>query len=146
MVRVVAGEEPTVEWAQARLMRPGVDKRMRAGLHLPSGAVAELDCELAAQRFPQIDLTIDCAHRTIVVANPVLPQIYHRLTVIEGGRRRSEQLTRTPTYSYQMAAFADALRTGTPTPSDGADGVRNMRVVDALYRAAGMTVRGVDLP
>jgi predicted dehydrogenase len=45
-----------------------------------------------------------------------------------------------------MAAFADALRTGTPPPSDGADGVRNMRVVDALYRAAGMTVRGVDLP
>ena len=46
-----------------------------------------------------------------------------------------------PTYDYQLAAFAAAVRDGTPTLTPPADSVANMRVIDAIYRAAGLEVR-----
>lgn len=41
-----------------------------------------------------------------------------------------------------VTAFADAVQHGTPYPTDGEDGVRNMAVIDAVYKKAGLPVRG----
>lgn len=145
MVRTLAGEEPAVEEAHATLLRPLVDKRMSARLRFPSGALAHLDCEMGALRWPQVDLEVRCTHRTLQVVNPILPHVYNALRVAEGGVRRRESFARTPTYVYQLRAFADAVRTGASIPTNGADAVRNMLVVDAIYRAAGLPRRGEPL-
>ena len=45
------------------------------------------------------------------------------------------------TYWYQMRAFVDAIRTGTPVLTGPDDAVKNMEVIDAVYRAAGLQPR-----
>ena len=42
---------------------------------------------------------------------------------------------------YQMRAFVDAIRNGTPVLTGPEDAVKNMEVIDAIYRAAGLQVR-----
>ena len=58
------------------------------------------------------------------------------------GRRRREFVSRRPTYSYQLDAFADAVHGGVPVLTPPADSVANMMVIDAVYRAANMRPRG----
>jgi predicted dehydrogenase len=45
------------------------------------------------------------------------------------------------TYTHQLRAFAAAVRSGAPLPTGPADAVANMRVIDAVYRAAGLRPR-----
>ncbi len=42
------------------------------------------------------------------------------------------------TYFHQLVAFRDAIDNGSPFPTTADDAVRNMAVVDACYRAAGL--------
>ena len=46
------------------------------------------------------------------------------------------------TYEYQLEAFAAAVLRGEPTLTPPADSIANMRVIDAIYVAAGMKPRG----
>ena len=73
--------------------------------------------------------------------NFVAPQYFHRLTVTTDGRRRRERVPGASTYSYQLAAFTAAVLRGEPTLTPPADSVANMRVIDDIYRAAGMEPR-----
>ena len=75
--------------------------------------------------------------------NPVVPQFFHGLKWRKtGGAWTKEKFGRKPTYEYQLQAFRDAVLEGTPFPTTTADAVKNMRVIDAVYRAAGMSPRG----
>ena len=51
------------------------------------------------------------------------------------------QVARTSTYFHQLEAFRDAIVDGTPFPTTADDGVRNMEIIDACYRAAGLQPR-----
>jgi predicted dehydrogenase len=76
------------------------------------------------------------------VVNPLAPHLFHRLTVTTGGRHRRERVRGAPTYTYQLQAFVDAVRHGTPVLTPPADSVATMRVIDDVYRAAGLQPRG----
>ena len=58
------------------------------------------------------------------------------------GRRTSARVKGDPTYTYQLRAFAGAVLRGDPFPTTPADAVLTMRLVDDVYRAAGMPLRG----
>ena len=76
------------------------------------------------------------------VFNPIMPQLYHRLTVCSGTRKRREKHHGDASYTCQLRAFASAALHGTPVLTPPTDAVANMRVIDAVYRAAGLTPRG----
>jgi predicted dehydrogenase len=44
-------------------------------------------------------------------------------------------------YTYQLEAFARAVRVGAPLPVDVHDAVANMGLIDACYLAAGLRPR-----
>lgn len=142
LVRYVSGEEPEVLRAQADLLAPQVDKRMRAELALASGAVVALDVEMRALRFPAVYLQVQGERGRLTAVNPVLPQIYHHLRVESDAERRTERFARTSTYALQLAAFAQGVRGGPAIVTDAADAVKTMRILDALYEAAGLRLRG----
>ena len=48
---------------------------------------------------------------------------------------------RSSTYLHQLAAVRDAVELGSSYPTTVADGVANMAVIDACYRAAGLPIR-----
>jgi predicted dehydrogenase len=68
--------------------------------------------------------------------------VWHRLRVKAGGTARTERLTRRSTYEFQLDAFSAAVLRGEPTLTPPADSIANMRVLDAIYVAAGMRPRG----
>jgi predicted dehydrogenase len=76
------------------------------------------------------------------ITNPVLPQAYHRLRVRSRGRKRIEKLSKKPSYEFQLEAFCAAVQTGAPVLTPPSDAIANMRLIDAIYVAAGMKPRG----
>ena len=134
MARTMAAAEPTVTSATARLRSPGVDRFMRAELSFPGGVTGRVTASMWSSTILKVSAVAVGENATMRVFNPLAPQAYHRLTVGD----RHERIRGGPTYDYQLEAFVAAVRHGTPTLTPPADSVANMRVIDDIYRAAGM--------
>ena len=52
-----------------------------------------------------------------------------------------ERFPRRVTYAYQLEAFAAAVLRGEPVKTAPQDAVETMRLIDAIYRAAGLSPR-----
>jgi predicted dehydrogenase len=145
MLRHATGDEPTVKRAHARLASPKVDRFMEADLTLPGGAGARMLCALWSSTPLKIGLTVQGEEGVLRLFNPTRPDMYHRLNVWSRDGRRRERVAglKKTTYAYQLEAFRDAIagdRARVLTPPS--DSVANMRVVDAVYDAAGLPRRG----
>ena len=142
MLRHLAGAEPAVTRAEPRLASPGVDRWMRADLSFEDGSTGSITCSLWSATLLSIRARVVGALGTMSVFNPVAPQLYHRVTVQTREGKRRERLPKASTYECQLRAFAGAVLRGEPIPTGPEDAVKNMRVIDAVYRAAGLPVRG----
>jgi predicted dehydrogenase len=142
MLRHLAGAEPEVERAEARLSSPGVDRWMRAELRFADGRTGRITCSLWSSTLLDISALVVGERGSLRVFNPVMPQLYHRLTVTTPAGRRREQVKGEGTYTCQLRAFVAAVTTGASIPTGADDAVKNMRVIDAVYRAAGLQPRG----
>lgn len=142
-VRHLTGEEPEVVSATAVTGPPKVDLALTAELRFPSGTAGRIHGSMAEDVGFAADLVAEGAGGRLVVTNPLAPQLGHRIELTMKGETSEEMLDRRPSYAYQLDAFVDAVLNGTPLPTDGNDGVRNMQVIDAAYRAAGLPPRGL---
>jgi predicted dehydrogenase len=142
MLRHLASAEPTVLRAEARLSSPGVDRWMQAEVAFEDGRTGSITCAIFSATVLRISARVEGDLGTMTVFNPAAPQFYHLLTVETRSGKRRERLDRVPSYTYQLRAFAAAVRHGQPIPTGAEDAVKNMRVVDAVYRAAGLPLRG----
>ena len=148
MNRLLAGAEPEVTSATARLARPGVDRWMRAELAYPRGVSGRMTCALWSSTLLKVGLRVEGTDGELRVFNPTGPQFGYRMTIRAGRAReriRVDGAKRT-TYTYQLEAFRDAVCHGRPVPTDPDDAVANMRVIDAVYRAAGLSPREPSTP
>jgi predicted dehydrogenase len=75
------------------------------------------------------------------VFNPIAPHTFNRLSISGTKGRHHERVKGAPTYNYQLEAFRAAVQEGAPTLTPPADAVANMRVIDAIYRGAGLKPR-----
>jgi predicted dehydrogenase len=141
MLRTLAGTEPEVVSAEAKLRSPGVDRVMRADVRFSDGRTGRIIASMWSSTVLKMAARVEGDSGVLKVFNPVAPQYFHRLTVNAGGKKRRERVDGGSTYSYQLAAFAAAVLRGAPTLTPPADSVANMRVIDAIYRAAGMEPR-----
>jgi predicted dehydrogenase len=114
---------------------------MEAQLRFKSGATGAVSVSMWSWKLLNISAHVTGSSGEMHVSNPVAPQFWHRLTVKTEAMKRSESLGRRPTYLYQLEAFVKACLHGGPVLTSGEDGVKNMAVIDAIYRAAGMPVR-----
>jgi predicted dehydrogenase len=142
MARLLGREEPEVVSAAAKLRTPDVDRAMRAELKFPSGHSGRITCSMWSTWVLQTYARVTGDNGELSVINPTAPQTWHRMRVKVGGTTRSEHFPRKPTYEYQLEAFCAAVLRGEPTLTPPADSIANMRVLDAIYVAAGMTPRG----
>lgn len=141
MARFFAGAEPTVTGATARLSSPNVDRRIEASLIFPGGVAAHIVGSLWSSTLLRIQAILTGDAGEVRVTNPVLPHLYNCLTLRTPTGTRSERITGDPTYSYQLRSFVAAVRQGAPILTGPADAVANMRVIDAVYSAAGLPRR-----
>jgi len=143
MARFLAGEEPDVLDARATLQREQVDRVMTSHLRFPSGLTATLHASMWSPTMPlKVAVHAIGERGELRVFNPIAPQAMYRLSV-RGDAGRSSQWGRgRPTYGYQLAAFADAVLHGGPVLTPPAYSMANMAVIDAVYAAAGLRLRG----
>jgi predicted dehydrogenase len=79
---------------------------------------------------------------TMLAANPLAPQSGGAVITVETADGiQHHEAEPSSTYFHQLVAFRDAINDGTAFPTTADDGVRNMEIIDACYRAAGLVVR-----
>ena len=142
IVRFLAGAEPEVTRAQARLWSPGVDRYMEADFRFADGRTGRMTCALLCAALFRDSARVRGDRGEMRVLNPVAPHFFHRLTVRNDVGTRSERLDGDSTYTHQLRAFLAAVRNGRPVPTGPDDAIANMRVIDAVYAKAGLQPRG----
>jgi predicted dehydrogenase len=147
MIRHLAGAEPVVTRAEARLSSPQVDRAMTAELSFADGRTGRIHCSMFSTTVFDISVRVVGDRGELRVLNPVAPQVLHRLTIRSPERGRTvERFDRRASYEYQLRAFVEAVTRGTAPLTGPADSIANMRVIDAIYAKAGLPTRGADLP
>jgi predicted dehydrogenase len=141
MARTFGGETPEVVSAQAKLRDRQVDRAMTAELQFAGGHTGRVRCSMWSSHLLQISVHVFGDHGELHVLNPVLPQLFHRLSVRSADGKRSERFSRRTSYAYQLDAFAAAVLRGEPVKTTPEDAIQNMTVIDAIYRAAGLPLR-----
>jgi len=142
MARLLGREEPDVVSAQPRLRTPDIDRAMRAELTFPAGHTGRITCSMWSTWFIQTYARVIGERGELHVINPTSPQLWHRMRVKTPDLTRTEKFPRKPTYEYQLEAFCAAVLRHVPTLTPPSDSIANMRVLDAIYLAAGMKPRG----
>jgi predicted dehydrogenase len=141
MVRALAGAEPSVVRASAKLQSPGVDRRMEAELAFDDGRTGAILTSMWSSTLLRMRVRVVGTRATMRVFNPTNPHMLNRLSVSGSNGRRHERVRGGPTYGYQLEAFRAAVQEGKPTLTPPSDAVANMTVIDAIYRAAGLEPR-----
>ncbi len=146
--RHVAGAEPEVLRAEAVEGPRGVDVAMTAELAFPAHetrreASAHVHCSMQAATPFRSWLRVRGDAGALDVENPLAPHRGHSLVIHVDGGERTEQVEGRSTYEHQLDGFAAAVLDGAPAPTGGTDAVGNMRALDAIYRAAGLSPRGL---
>lgn len=140
ILRFLAGAEPEVVRVDAKLSGPNVDRAFAADLRFADGRSGRITCSLFSRTIFQSRARVHGDLGRLDVFNPVAPQLGHRLSVYGPSGVRRERVPGPASYTAQLEAFCRAVD-GEPIPTPAEHGVANMRVIDALYRAAGMPLR-----
>ncbi|HUY86039.1 MAG TPA: Gfo/Idh/MocA family oxidoreductase, partial [Acidimicrobiales bacterium] len=141
LLRTLAGSEPKVVSARAKLSSPKVDRWMQAEFNLPGGATGKMTCALFSASLISTGAKVIGSKGEMSAINTTAPHIFHRLTIKTPNAKRTEKLDRHSTYSYQLRAFADAVLDGKPVLTPPSDSIANMEVIDAVYEQSGLGKR-----
>lgn len=142
MLRHIAGSEPQVLSAQAKVGRPRIDLSMDAELQF-SGIPARISCDMSAGIAIRAEFAVIGQNGRLHVNNPIHPYLGHQLTLLVNGEETSEQVDGQSTFDHQLEAVVEAVRGGAVVQTGGADAVANMEAIDAIYVAAGLSPRGL---
>lgn len=142
-MRTVMGTEPEVISARAQQGAANVDVVMDAQLRFPGGVAARMVTSMEDHEPFSTTLTIFGENGQLFLDNPLAPHGGHKFELTIDGEMKSEQIEDGfTTYRHQLVAFCNAVNTGTTLPTMGQDSIASMRLIDAIYTAAGLPVRG----
>ncbi|MFG2040139.1 Gfo/Idh/MocA family protein [Dactylosporangium sp. NPDC048998] len=141
-LRTLGGAEPEVVEAGALLRSPQVDRAMTAEYRFPNGATGRTVASMWSRRLLSISATYTGSEGSLKIFNYLMPSAFHRLTLTRAGRTTHERVPGEATYTHQLRAFAAAVLDGGPNLTPPEDSVRTMELIDAVYRAAGLSPRG----
>ena len=86
---------------------------------------------------------ISLSERTRWVLDVKSPKDEPRITLTLDGHTTREPCDRTSTFAFMWPEVVKAVRERGAIRTTAANGVRNARVIDDIYRAAGMRLRGL---
>jgi predicted dehydrogenase len=145
LLRYLAGAEPRVVSARARCLTPQIDRWMEAELEFPGGVSARLTCSILSSIIFRWLVIVRGSEATMRVINPIRPYRRHRITITRGKVSRQETVPGNgTTFKYQLEAFVAAVTGRGPIQTPAADAVRNLEVIDQIYRVAGLRPRGTE--
>ena len=142
--RSVMRTEPEVLSAVATRHESGVDVEMEAVLGFPGGVRAAVRAAMSGKSGEGsaggldagLELTGECGK--MMVVNPVSPHMGHELVIEAAGGTTREQVAGETTFVHQLRHVIGVLQGKVEPLTGGSDAVATMRVLDGIYRAAGM--------
>lgn len=142
-VRHLTASEPTVLKATAEVGPPNVDVFLEADMGVSGNVSAHVVGDMRPGSRFKATITVTGSKGNMHIINPLAPQSGNRLTITIGQEATTETFDRRPSYAYQFDAFIAAVEDGAPLFTDGADAIKQMRVIDDCYRCAGLPLRGL---
>jgi predicted dehydrogenase len=145
-IRTVTGDEPSVVSARARCATGGVDIEVEAELAFTSGPTASLKCSMQPEDgVLSRRLRVRGDDGVLELDNPVSPHAGATLS-IESANAPMPQIVSggETTFQYQLRHVIDVIEGRAQPLTGGDDALGNMRAIDAIYRAAGLTPRGLN--
>jgi predicted dehydrogenase len=150
VARLLGNGDPAVTSARMLTLRKDkrIDRAMSAELAFPGGVTGRIRASMWSRRVLSIRARAVGTDGEMNVTNFLMPQLYHQLTIrtsrgAEGHVVRRERVPRNPSsYACQLEAFASAVLDGGPVITSARDAVANMSVLDSIYRACGLPLRG----
>jgi predicted dehydrogenase len=112
-LRLLAGEEPEVVSAEAKLKGPKIDRAMVAEMAFPSGATGRIHCSMWSSSVLKLGARVIGDKGEMKVRNFTMPHLFGKVTVSTEAGTRSEVASKDRTYVRQLDASA--------APSCGAD-------------------------
>ena len=145
MTTVASARGGTAEVVRAeateRVGRPGVDERFQVELRLPGNVAGAIHCDMANPGW-DLSITATGTRGEAKIVNFIKVSSDDRLIIRTGDHtERVEHLGTRSSYHYQLDALTAAIRQATPFPTDPADAVANLELIDACYRKAGLAPR-----
>ncbi len=122
--------EPTVSDLSRAERSGGVDAKVRATLSYPNGLTGRAVWDMDADERVMTWRVTGSAGSITALAFAV-PGMDNRVVIENADGRREERLGDQTSYTYQLAAVAEALATAGPFDSDAEDAVATMRLIDA---------------
>ena len=145
-LRTFGPGEPTVVSATAKRLRGGpVDRAMTAHFRYANGAEGTSYASMWSSRLLRIAVHIDGTRGKLRALNFVAPHYFNRLRVTIDGKTTRERVKGEITYDAQLRAFLAAVNEGKTFPTTARDAVVTMRLIDDVYRAAGLPLRGTEV-
>jgi predicted dehydrogenase len=141
MIRYFSGLTPRVVRAKAETVPRNIDIAMEVDLELEGGGTARMSCAMKKDSVINASFTARGDRGELRVTNPIAPHRGHQLMVKTSAGEKSETVPGDSTFTHQLRAFIKAVRGEAKFPTDGAEGVINMRLIDDVYRAAGLPPR-----
>ncbi|WP_426322322.1 Gfo/Idh/MocA family protein [Microbacterium sp. E-13] len=144
LIRAAWGD-PVVESATAVLSDddPRIDLQTDAVLRLPSGAPATVRSSFIGDDQGAMSLRVAGSAAELVATSVIVPQwgATLRVTAGENVLLEDKAVESENSYARQLEHLVAVLADGSPSILDARRGVGTMRVVDDIYRAAGLEPR-----
>lgn len=142
-LRFLGGEPQVVSGSgRERVGQPGVDEALSVSLAFPSGATGSAACDMAAPDVWDFHLTVTGTEGVLHVPDFPRPHEDDSLVLRRHGEAEVvEHLGSRSSYTYQLEAFAAAVRGEGSLPYDVDDTVPQAELIDAAYAAAGFEPR-----
>jgi len=122
--------EPEVVSAHAEIVGD-VDASIEAELRFPSNIAGHVRAAMNAERFVA-NLTVEGAQGSLVVTNPLVPQLGHEIRYGKDGGWRTESVPGPTTFAAQLASVCATVRGERAFPLAADDYVRSMAAIDAV--------------
>ena len=140
----VLGARPTVVSAHMEASPRGdarADVKLTASMErvLPDGSIATatIRSDMSEHSTFSTGLTVVAERGTLWVSNPLSPQSGCEFQVTANGVTRSLDVPLTASFDYQLQSFCGAVHDGARFPTDVADSLQTMQVIDDVYAASG---------
>jgi len=140
LLRYLFGEPEAVDATAHEVS--GVDAVVQARLTFPGDVVGEVRSSMLGRKGEYVaELRVPATRGELRVHMPYHPHLQGTVTVTTAAGTTSQTPESRSTYAYQLEAFCAAVADGAPVATDAREAVRTMRVIDDVYRAAGLAPR-----
>ena len=116
---------------------------MAAELSFPGGETGSIHTTMAPDTKFDAWIRVEGSLGQLEIKNPIHPHRGHSIKIAINGTPRTLTAPGQTTYDHQLAHVLDVLAGRTHALTGGRDAVGNMAAIDAIYRAAGLSPRGL---